>query len=613
MRTALPFLLLMSLVLPGSLAGQEQEQFGGAYAGLDTRRQQLVDNWVARFVKTTGQSIEPDAFYDDVLSQSAKTTFDAVTHALMTTRLTDGSGAAIGDALTLVAEVDTVRGEVSGARGDRQFRMYVRLTPDAMGTLERSTQFKRGIDNSVYHKGYPINYRGQGGVPSIQISVALDRSRADIDVDYRSSSFPVVLLNGHLTSSNSDVRAGNNYDRHLNRWTGFQNWWRGFFGVRQQQPTDVPPASPLALPQTPRAGRVHIDRTVHDFLTAWLIEGDIVAAMGYVSDRSYACLARDSDDPSLFDRGVAPFQLMIDLKTAYDSLGPHDSLDGLVVGTRLVSPALRLVRQPHHAQFVLYSVPDDVAVSFDCESQLTPGDPASVRRAYGNYFGATFYVDGHTDTPVSLLWARDQGYWKIVSWRAGMDDAAPDPIEPVPDPTVVRIPADPAFERAARTFLESWLVRHDYDGAFAHISPAAYECYDLERGSTDAPASSPEDAGRKLRASLESSGKAFGTSRRLDAILTAAEPFHPAIRIMDHRASSTFTLTSVPDALGDAAECAARANGSSMPDPLPLEYGKAFGQMVRFNTRGGEAPVLRLLWRRENGTFRITSYGIELP
>lgn len=79
------------------------------------------------------------------------------------------------------------------------------------------------MDNSVYHKGYPTNYRERSGVPSIQFSVALDGRRTDIDVDYRSSSFPVGLFNGHLTASNSDVRAGNNYDKHVNRWSGFNN------------------------------------------------------------------------------------------------------------------------------------------------------------------------------------------------------------------------------------------------------------------------------------------------------------------------------------------------------------------------------------------------------
>jgi hypothetical protein len=46
---------------------------------------------------------------------------------------------------------------------------------------------------------------------------------------------------------------------------------------------------------------------------------------------------------------------------------------------------------------------------------------------------------------------------------------------------------------------------------------------------------------------------------------------------------------------------------------VPLEYSNGFGTTVRFKTRGGEAPVLRLLWRNEAGTWRITAYGVELP
>ena len=196
------------------------------------------------------------------------------------------------------------------------------------------------------------------------------------------------------------------------------------------------------LPKTPRAGKANIDVMVNDFLKAWLIEGDIVAAMGYISERSFACLAQDSDDPSTFDRGLAPFQLMANLKSAYDSLGPHRSLDGLVVGTRLAKPALRVASQPHHSQFVIYAVPDDVAASFDCESELTLADPARVRRAYGNYFGATFYIVGNRDTPVALLWARDDGYWKIMSWKVGSDDATTPAPEPVAETKVARISAD---------------------------------------------------------------------------------------------------------------------------------------------------------------------------
>ena len=199
------------------LAQQQPLQFGGAYAGLGERRQRLVDDWLARLKNTTGQKLEPAPFYDEILAVSSKTTFDAVTHALMTTPLTDAAGAKLAglpDALALIEHVESISGQIPGASGDHQFRLYVRLIPDALDTLARSQEFKRGVDNTVFHKGYPTNYRAQGGTPSIQISIAPDGHRADIDVDYRSSSFPVALFNGHLSATNSDVRAGDNVDRH---------------------------------------------------------------------------------------------------------------------------------------------------------------------------------------------------------------------------------------------------------------------------------------------------------------------------------------------------------------------------------------------------------------
>lgn len=607
--------LLAVLAVEILMAQQPPQRFGGAYSDLDTRRQQLVVDWVARFAKVTGQSVDARSFYDEVLRLSTKTTFDAVTHALLTTPLTDESGQKFGDALSLIERVDTVKGEVPGTSGDRQFRMYVRLTPNARETLNRSREFRRGVDNTVYHKGYPINYREQRGTPSIQISIAMDGRLADVDVDYRASFFPVSLFNGHLSAANSDVRAGDNAERHAGRWTGYQNWWRSFFGAgvgRAAADKDAMPA--FTLPKVPRAGKMSVDEMAPDFLKAWLMEGNVVAAMGYVSERSYACLAQDTPDPPAFDRGLAPIQIMVNLKAAHDALGKRDSLEGLTIGVPLPIPGLRAVRQPHQARFVLYDVPDDMAARFDCASRLTPGAPTKTSRAYGRHFAASFRVAGASqDTSVALLWAREDGYWKIVSWFvAPKPDETPVPPAP-PEPDIVRIKADLGLVQAAKNFVDTWLIRKDYDAAFRYLSTRSYACYDLVRAPDAPPSASIDDAGRKIRASLERIGQSVGKPGSLEAILVAAEPLHPSIRVMDQPYSRTFSLTSFPAALGDAAECDARAGGAVPPDPLPLEYGQAFGMTFRFRTQAGDAPVLRLLWRNEDKTWRITSYDIELP
>jgi hypothetical protein len=112
-----------------------------------------------------------------------------------------------------------------------QFRIYVQLKAVALDVLDKSQEFRRVGDNTVYHRGYSICYRSKPAAPSIQVSATRDKERADIDVDYRSSGFPKALVNGHLSASNSDVRAGQNDETHNNRWLGLNNWWRSLLSL----------------------------------------------------------------------------------------------------------------------------------------------------------------------------------------------------------------------------------------------------------------------------------------------------------------------------------------------------------------------------------------------
>jgi hypothetical protein len=591
---------------------QTDPRLGGNYSSLDTRRQRLVNDWVSRFNTVTGQRAQPAAFYDSHVTLSARTTFDAVTNALMTTQLTDESGGKLGDALSLVSQLESVRGQVAGASGDRQFRLYVRLTDRAVEILERSREFKRGADNTVYHEGYPINYRQQGGPPSIQVSVAREGGRADIDVDYRAASFPAAVFNGHLTSANSDVRAGDNYDRHTGRWSGFQNWWRSFFGIRQGGSAGEDSGEALFPP--PRIGDKNVDAMMHDFLTAWLIDKNIRAAMGYVADRAYTCLALDTEDPFRLDRGTAPFVLMRNLKAATDALEPQTSLQGLSLGTRLTNRELRLIQQPHHAQFVMYSVPDDIAAVFDCESRLTPGAVVG-RRVYGTYFGTTFAVRTGDDQArgITLLWARSEGFWRIVSWRIESEpDDTPGP-EPIRAERVQRERVDATFAAATRLFLDAWLVRKDYDTAFAYLAPASYTCFNLFRDPGAPAATSPEEAGKHLRTGLAAIGKQVGQVRDLGQVVAPQHPRHVAARELAHADEKIVALSSVSDALAAAMDCTSRAEGRQPKPGTGLEFGNAYGSSLRFRTRAGEAPVLHMLWRRDGANWRIVAYDIEVP
>src|SRR6516225_1571574 len=296
--------IVLSLVLTGLTANSlaekptpakattPQEQptsphaFGESYATLLPDQKRLLEDFARRYNQTTGSTLDPEQAYDGA-RVSVRTTFDAVTHALLSTKLTNEKGQSLGRAIDLVEALDQVLGEEAGAGGDRQFRMYVYLKSDAIEILSTSREFFHDKDNTVYHKGFPICYRLKNGPPSIQFSISKDERMSDIDVDYRSSTFPKALFDGHLTAGNSDVRAGGNLVTHDNRWEGLNGWWRQVFGFSlgsSAKPyTDATTGRAATIPVNPGVKADQgIDATVHDFLKSWVVDRQPQNAIAYL-------------------------------------------------------------------------------------------------------------------------------------------------------------------------------------------------------------------------------------------------------------------------------------------------------------------------------------------
>ena len=177
-----------------------------------------------------GENLSPEERFR-ALSLSEQTTFDAITHALLQSTLTDEARQPLGRALDLVTGLDRIAGEQAGRSTDQQFRIYVTLRPNARDILDRSREFVRSHENTVYHAGYPLSYRlGIGNAEHpVLASPKTGSARTSTSTIARSKA-PQSLFNGHLTSSNSDVRSGDNAQRHTRRWTGFANWWSDVFG-----------------------------------------------------------------------------------------------------------------------------------------------------------------------------------------------------------------------------------------------------------------------------------------------------------------------------------------------------------------------------------------------
>ena len=368
----------------------------------------LFDPYAEAYNERTGRSLTPQEYFDS-LSISERTTFDAVTHALINSTLTDQEGNSLGRAIDLVKGLERIAGQYYGRGGDQQFRLYVFLEPNTRETLEKSKEFFLGHENTVYHVGYPTSFRQEGKVPNIQFSVSDDNTRADIDVDYRSSKMPQAMFNGHLTSANSDVRAGDNHEKHNGRWGGFVAWWQGIFGNLKERdeesPRDImytePPEQPTPLPPNRARGVkvVEIHDAVQEFLTDWLVRGDVEEAMEFMSPRSYACLNLDDDaQDEALDARQARETLKDLMELAVDELGDRDNLTEAIDEVIPWNKTTRVLSHPYERDFTVGEMTNELAEQYVCGR--SPGSSRGHGRSVRDLLGCHLPVQrrelGHT-------------------------------------------------------------------------------------------------------------------------------------------------------------------------------------------------------------------------
>jgi hypothetical protein len=385
---------------PGKVLAKDQQRGDKppkTYTDLTPRQKQLIDSYVADYNQKTGFNITPEAGYAG-LTNSERTTFDAITHALSRTELSDADGKSLGMPLDFVVGIERIAGQYYGRQGDEQFRVFCKLKPGTREIIEKSREFKFREENTVYHAGYPYSYRQVGKVPNLQISISEDGLRADIDVDYRSRNIPAAMWNGHLSSANSDVRAGDNYKRHNTRWAGLINWWSAMLGKMPEegeQQADMlakeppEPATPLPPNRPPGAQIAEVWEATQEMLTDWLVRRND-EALEFVSDQALACVKlEDGADPSTLTAAEARQRLRQIMRAVSSESGKVANLTQAIDAVIPWRKAFRVVKQPFEGDFTIVEAPDSFAEHFRCESRSKEkqyGALAEENLRYGTYY-----------------------------------------------------------------------------------------------------------------------------------------------------------------------------------------------------------------------------------
>lgn len=415
---------------PGQILAEqkeEQKKIPNRYAELEPRQRELFNTYVAAYNKKTGFSVEPQVFFDSQ-SVSERTTFEAITNALMKTELTDQGGKSLGAAIDLVTGIERVAGQYYNRSGDEQFRLYCNLRPDAREVLEKSKEFRVGEENTVFHAGYPHSYRQLGKEPTMQFSVSDDGLKADIDVDYRSSKPPQSAWNGHLSSANSDVRAGDNFKRHSTRWSGLVNWWQGVFGafsseqVQEPDLLDTPKekATPLPADRPSNAQIGEVQDAIQEFLTDWLVRRKYDEAILLVSDKALACASTDSAPAGGVQQSREHLRDL--LKQSSERLGTYSTLTDAIDAVIPWRKAFRIQKHAFEGDFTLVQAPDAFARAFQCQDRSDAAFTKAMddpNPTYGNYYGAVFRLKASANQGgvLGLLWTKEDGAWRLVSWK----------------------------------------------------------------------------------------------------------------------------------------------------------------------------------------------------
>ena len=627
--------MLFSLVALGLVSAQTQAnqkkvatspkpksetlELGKSYAALRPEQKRLVDEFVRRYNATTGTKLVPEQAYDNA-RLSVRTTFDAVTHALLNAKITDAQGKSLGQAIDLVDAVDEVMGEESGVGGDRQFRLYVYLKPNTVGILSQSQEFFRDKDNSVYHKGFPICFRLKNGPPSIQFSISRDKKLADVDVDYRSSGFPKALVNGHLTASNSDVRAGNNLDRHDGRWSGLNGWWRNVFG---QLEAGVAPPKENA---TERIGRIPlnpgvkanqgIDKGAHDFLQSWLVKKEPNKSVAYFSRRSYPCLeAMPQNTRQSVSQGMVRLRTLMAMQKFSDNIGTVNSVGDVFEPADKWSQALKPAKNAYASEFRLVSLPADMAADEEC---IAISDADLSKQSKEKYFATAFRGktgDGRNKV-MSLLWVQEGDYWKIIAIRiedSSDRDVVPKNAAAQAEPSVEEprsIAGDPAAVRDITQFYQTWVVKRDVTEASRFASPRSYQC--LPAPSEEQKKLTPV---ARIQSGLEQPLARISSGTNLSETMSSVQPVNDLLRPVQQENSNAFAMMAVPDQKANSFLCQQRHLPEASPElsPADAKYGTYYLTASRLNYGEEQSPALLLLWAKEQAGWKVLAWAVELP
>ncbi|WP_035358162.1 hypothetical protein, partial [Edaphobacter aggregans] len=101
----------------------------------------------------------------------------------------------------------------------------------------------------------------------------------------------------------------------------------------------------------------------------------------------------------------------------------------------------------------------------------------------------------------------------------------------------------------------------------------------------------------------------------LSDMTSSLQPRNDLLPPVQQENSKAFAIMAVPDQMADSFLCQNRQPHEDAPDlkPADAKYGAYYLSASRLNYGEEESPALLLLWTKEQASWKVVAWAVELP
>jgi hypothetical protein len=182
---------------------------------------------------------------------------------------------------------------------------------------------------------------------------------------------------------------------------------------------------------------------------------------------------------------------------------------------------------------------------------------------YGKYVGAVMRIEEteRTGKTVATLWRKEDDYWKLISTTSiprSIGARLLTSVRPSRQQSQLTLrKAMKKWPKPPRTFwINGWLK--ELDKALEFAPPKSFACAEHHRADNVPTPSSPDQLRRLLKKGMTTIAMTTGSVKDLTSAITAPQPHHRSLKLVKHTDDESFVVVSLPESMGDAANCTRR-------------------------------------------------------